>query len=233
MPSKRRKLSNPLALAVLAFLAERSMHPYEIAQLLRQRGKEESIKINFGSLYTVVQNLEKHGFVAAAGVQKQGNRPERTVYAITDAGREEMHDWLTEIVAAPRREYPHFEAALSLLGVLPPDEAVEALQTRLARQEITAAGLRGALAKLYETLPRVFVVETEYQAHMLEAEAAWLRGLLAELADGSLSGVAEWRAWHETGEMPAEWRDAEEELPGGAGGTPGAAQETQDARRGP
>ncbi|WBB60348.1 PadR family transcriptional regulator [Streptomyces sp. WMMC500] len=233
MPPKRRKPSNPLALAVLAFLAERSMHPYEIAQLLRQRGKEHSIKINFGSLYTVVQNLEKHGFVAAAGVQKQGNRPERTVYAITDAGREEMHDWLTEIVAVPRREYAHFEAALSLISVLPPDEAVEALQTRLARQEVAAAGLRGALAKLYETLPRVFVIETEYQAHMLEAEAAWLRGVLPELTDGSLGGVEDWRAWHRTGEVPAEWQNLEEELPGGEGGTPGAAQETYDAHEGP
>jgi DNA-binding PadR family transcriptional regulator len=226
VPPKRRKLSNPLALAVLAFLAERPMHPYEIAQLLRQRGKEHSIKINFGSLYTVVQNLEKHGFVAAAGVQKRGNRPERTVYAITDTGREEMHDWITEIVAVPRREYVHFEAALSLLGVLPPDEAVEALQTRLARQEIAAAGLRGALAKLYETLPRVFVIETEYQAHMLEAEAVWLRGLLKELEDGSLGGVEEWRGWHETGEMPAEWQDLEEE-------SSGAARETYDAKEGP
>lgn len=233
MPPKRRKLSNPLALAVLAFLTERSMHPYEIAQLLRQRGKEQVIKINFGSLYTVVQNLEKHGFVVAAGVHKEGNRPERTVYAITEAGRAEMHDWLTEIVAAPRREYAHFEAALSLVGVLPPDEAVEALQTRLARQEVMAAGLRGALAKLYETLPRVFVIETEYQAHMLEAEAAWLRGLLKELDEGSLSGVGEWRAWHATGEVPAEWHDLEEESTGGEGGTPGAAQETYDANQGP
>ncbi len=82
----RRKFSNMLALVVLATLAERPAHPYELASLLRERGKDYSIKINWGSLYTVVQNLEKHGFVEVAGTTRQGGRPERTVYAITDDG---------------------------------------------------------------------------------------------------------------------------------------------------
>ena len=54
----RRRVNNPLALAVLACLGERPMHPYEISSTLRQRGKEESIKLNFGSLYSVVAALE-------------------------------------------------------------------------------------------------------------------------------------------------------------------------------
>lgn len=99
--AKRRKLSNPLALTVMVLLAERSMHPYEIAQTLRRRGKEHSVKINFGSLYTVVQNLEKHGYVEVAGVQRQGNRPERTLYGLTGTGRVEMVDWLSDLLAAP------------------------------------------------------------------------------------------------------------------------------------
>jgi len=75
MAGKRRKLSNPLALAVMVLLSERPMHPYEIAQTLRQRGKEHSVKINFGSLYTVVQNLEKHGCVEVAEVQRKATVP--------------------------------------------------------------------------------------------------------------------------------------------------------------
>ncbi|GDY81895.1 hypothetical protein SAVCW2_10940 [Streptomyces avermitilis] len=75
MGTKRRKLGNPLALAVMVLLMEKPMHPYEIAQTLRRRGKDTTTKINYGSLYTVVQNLEKHGFVEVAEVQRQGNRP--------------------------------------------------------------------------------------------------------------------------------------------------------------
>ena len=67
MSVQRRKLSNPLALAVMALLTEQPMHPYEIAQTLRRRGKDATTKINYGSLYTVVQNLEKHGFVEVDG----------------------------------------------------------------------------------------------------------------------------------------------------------------------
>ena len=70
----RRKVSNPLALAVLACLAERPMHPYEMSTTMRERGKHESIKLNYGSLYSVVESLQKHGLIAAAG-DGQGRPP--------------------------------------------------------------------------------------------------------------------------------------------------------------
>jgi DNA-binding PadR family transcriptional regulator len=211
--AKRRKLSNPLALAVMVLLGERPMHPYEIARVLRQRGKEHSIKINYGSLYTVVQNLEKHGFVTVADVQRQGNRPERTLYGLTDEGRVEMHDWLADVVAVPAQEYPAFEAGLSLIGALHPDEAVELLTERAAALEIQAAALRGVLAKLDAELPRLFMLETDYRARMVEAEAGWVRHLLDEVAAGRLTGADEWRSWHETGDMPEGWSELEERFP--------------------
>ncbi|MET9558053.1 PadR family transcriptional regulator [Streptomyces sp. NPDC006645] len=213
MGAKRRKLSNPLALAVMALLSERPMHPYEIAQTLRQRGKENSVKINFGSLYTVVQNLQKHGYVEVADVQRQGNRPERTLYGLTGAGREEMLDWLADLVAVPAREFPLFETALSLVGVLPPDEVVGLLEERLAKLDVQYAAGRAVLAQLGRTLPRLFVVETEYQLHMVAAQADWIRGLLREMAEGTLSGLDDWRQFHATGEAPEEWRKLEGEDP--------------------
>ncbi|MEV0221458.1 PadR family transcriptional regulator [Streptomyces sp. NPDC050704] len=209
MASRRRKLGNPLALAVMVLLTERPMHPYEIAQTLRRRGKDTTTKINYGSLYTVVQNLEKHGFVQVAEVQRQGNRPERTLYGITDAGREEATEWLSDLLAVPAQEYPIFETALSLVGVLHPDEVTRLLEERLNRLEVRAASTRGGLEKLYETLPRVFLVETEYQLHMVEAQVEWLRGFLKELREGTLTGVKEWRTFQETGEMPPEFQELE------------------------
>jgi DNA-binding PadR family transcriptional regulator len=214
--TKRRKLSNPLALAVMATLAERPMHPYEIAQVLRQRGKEQSIKINYGSLYTVVQNLEKHGFVEVTGVQRQGNRPERTLYGLTETGAVEMHDWLADLISVPQHEYPAFEAALALILILPVEEAVGLLGDRVTKLELEVAGLRGVLEKLREDLPRIFIVETEYQAHMLDAEAQWVRGVIEEIRSGTLSGTAEWRQWHETREIPQEWADIEERTKDGS-----------------
>ncbi|MFB7213253.1 PadR family transcriptional regulator [Streptomyces sp. NPDC056255] len=208
--AERRKLSNPLALTVMVLLAERSMHPYEIAQTLRRRGKEHSVKINFGSLYTVVQNLEKHGYVEVAGVQRQGNRPERTLYGITEAGRAEMVDWLSDLLAVPAAEYPVFETALALLPVLPPHEVAELLETRAAALAIQSAALRGVLGQLGEKLPRIFVIETEYQLHMIDAQLEWIKKFRDELSDETISGIEEWKSFHETGAIPPDWRELDE-----------------------
>ncbi len=198
----RRKVSNLLALVVLAMLVERPMHPYELASLMRERGKDYSIKINWGSLYTVVQNLEKHGFVEVAGTTRQGGRPERTVYAITDAGRAELEDWLRELIAVPNREFPKFEAALSVMGVLSPDDVIGLLDQRAQALATEIAAETGTLREVSKEIPRLFLVEAEFHVAMLRAEAEWVRGMREELVTGSMPGVDGWRQFHETGELP-------------------------------
>src|SRR5215469_4867385 len=96
--SPRWSRSNPLALAVLVSLYEKPMHPYEVAQTLRTRAKHLSVRLNYGSLYSVVEALEKKGFIKATGTLQSGRRPQRTIYAITDTGSVEMTDWLTELI---------------------------------------------------------------------------------------------------------------------------------------
>ncbi|GAA4441477.1 PadR family transcriptional regulator [Phytohabitans houttuyneae] len=195
-------MSNLLALTVLNSLVERPMHPYELASVLRARGKDHSIKIKWGSLYTVMQNLEKHGFVEATGTTREGRRPERTVYAITPAGLAEVRDWLRELVGVPEREFPRFEAALAEIGVLPPDEVVELLEQRLRILDAELAEGRVALGGLAQGLPRVFLIEMEYHMAMVGAEIEWIRGLLQEIREGTLTGVDAWREWHATGQVP-------------------------------
>ena len=193
---KRRKVGNLLALAVLSAVVERPMHPYEMATVLRERGKDQDMTIKWGSLYTVVRNLEKHGLIEAVESTRQGARPERTIYRITGAGRAELEDWVRELVAVPERERPRFEAGLSLLAALPPDEATALLRQRLDRLEPEITGQREALAQHSRDVPRLFLVEVEYDLAVREAEATWIRALLDELGSGSFPGLAEWRAWH-------------------------------------
>jgi DNA-binding PadR family transcriptional regulator len=203
----RRKVANLLALPVLAFLyAGEPMHPYQLARVLKQTGKERDLRIKWGSLYTVVQNLEKHGFIEAVGSERSGRRPERTRYTITEAGRAELRDWLGELVAVPGSEPPQFQAALSVVGVLAPDELVARLDERVAALAAEAATDRAILERSRdEGVSRVFLIETEFALAMREAEAAWVRGLRTELAEGTMAGVAEWREYHATGGVPPEW----------------------------
>jgi DNA-binding PadR family transcriptional regulator len=208
--ARQRKVGNLLALAVLSAVIERPMHPYEMASVLRERGKERDMNIKWGSLYTVVRNLEKYGLLQATESVRQGGRPERTIYRITDAGREELQDWIRELVSTPEREHLRFEAGLSVMVVLPPDEVTSLLQQRLGLLEAEIAGQREALAGFTREIPRLFLVEEEYDLAIREAEAAWVRSLLDELTTGSYPGLAQWRDWHRTGQPPPDWADLAE-----------------------
>jgi DNA-binding PadR family transcriptional regulator len=205
-PMRRRKISNLLALSLLNLLVERPMYPYEMAATLRQRGKDESIKINWGSLYTVVQNLEKYGFIEAMDVAREGRQPERTTYQITDVGRAELKDWVRELISEPEREHTRFEAALGECAVLPPNELTSLLQLRLDALEAAVAQHRAGLDALVTEVPRLFLIESEYHLALRRAEAEWVRGLLKEFTDGTFPGIREWQHFHDTGERPDEVR---------------------------
>jgi DNA-binding PadR family transcriptional regulator len=208
--AKRRKVGNLLALSLLSLLAQKPMYPYEMAQTLRARGKEKNFKINWGSLYTVVQNLEKYGYIAAAVTDREGRQPERTTYEITETGLGELRDWLSELLSVPRDERDSFVAALSEAGILPPDAVIGLLTARLATLDETNASHQADLKLWAERLPRVLLVESEYQLAMRVAQAGWLRGLLGELVAGTISGMDAWRHIHETGEMPPEFVELDE-----------------------
>jgi DNA-binding PadR family transcriptional regulator len=192
--------SNPLALAVLVSLYEKPMHPYEVAQTLRQRAKQESVRLNYGSLYAVVESLEKKGFIKATGTVREGKRPERTVYEITDDGSREMDDWMTELISVPAKEYPAFMAGLSFIASLPPDEALGALGARKDALTVKLAGMRGAMKAAHDAgLPRLFELETEYEEGQLRAELKFVGGLVDEMTSGSLEGLEMWRMFHTEG----------------------------------
>jgi DNA-binding PadR family transcriptional regulator len=201
--TNKRKVDNLMALAVLATVSERPMHRYEMASLMRARGKDRDMDIKWGSLYTVVQNLEKHGLLETIGNTRQGARPERTIYRITATGRQELLDWTRELIGSPTPENPKFAAGLSVWMLLSPDEVVALLRSRLEKLEASLKTGRAALAQAGTDVPRLFLVEAEYALAMTKAELAWVRALLEELSSGKYPGLEDWRSWHATGEMPA------------------------------
>jgi DNA-binding PadR family transcriptional regulator len=188
---------------VLLSLYERPMHPYEVATTLRQRNKHESVRLNYGSLYAVVSSLERRGLIAPLETEREGRLPERTVYELTDAGRVEAHDWLTDLVATPVKEYPAFEAALSFLPALPPDDVVGLLRERALRveTEIAQANASHDVAEKIG-LPQIFSVEGMYRIALLEAELDFVRRLAADIESGVLGGVDWWRSVHVSGAEP-------------------------------
>lgn len=161
----------PLALAVLAYLLERPMHPYELGKLLRQRDKQQSIAYKHASLYMVVGQLRRDGYITEHETSRDGQRPERTVYRLTDAGRAALRERMRELVSRPVKEYRYFEAALALIMALPPAEVADLLAHRNRELSEQAEALREFVAGARERdVDQLFLVEHEYRLSLIEAE---------------------------------------------------------------
>jgi DNA-binding PadR family transcriptional regulator len=191
---RRRKVGNPLALAVLAELLMGPIHPYEIGRRLKEHGKDRSFKYNRSSLYMVVEQLRRAGFIDEHETVRDTQRPERTLYSLTDPGREELFDWMRELVAIPQPEYPHFGVALSLLSILVPAEAVDLLGRRLEALDAAIDETQATVAATtHAGVPWVFLVEEDYRLAVIGAERRFVAGLAEKLGDPEYV-----RTWHET-----------------------------------
>ncbi|HYY45690.1 MAG TPA: PadR family transcriptional regulator [Candidatus Angelobacter sp.] len=187
MTTKRELPRTPLALAVMNLLMEHPMHPYEMKSKMKERGHDQVIKIKGGSIYDTVERLEQGGFIQAQETSRDGRRPEKTVYAITEAGRDEILAWLRELLAQPVNEYPQFAAALAFFAALDKDEVVRLLKVRTAMLEGQVAGEAKQLKTFLDLgLPRLFLIEGEYALNMKRAEVEWVRGLIADIESGHL-----------------------------------------------
>jgi DNA-binding PadR family transcriptional regulator len=178
----------PLALAVLSLLLERPMHPYEMKVMMQGRGHDRVIKIKGGSVYDTVERLNRLGFVEPVETSREGRRPERTIYSLTQSGRDELRAWLRELISRPVWEYPQFGAALAfMVGAGDKDEVVAMLHWRIVAVEAEIAASETVLqGTLSHGIPRIFVIEEEYGQAMRRAELEFVRRLIADLEEGGL-----------------------------------------------
>ncbi|HEV7214548.1 MAG TPA: PadR family transcriptional regulator [Chloroflexota bacterium] len=184
MPSSR----DLLALPVLALLSEQPRHPYEIERLIRERRKDFAAGKRRG-LYHAVERLVRDGSIEPVETNREGKRPERTVYRITDEGREELEGWLRELLQNPIAEYPVFTAAVGFLGYLSSDTVVQALRARAVALEAEIAGVNAVLPALQEQLhlPRLVLLEHEYTRALRQAELDWISAIVADIRTGRLA----------------------------------------------
>jgi DNA-binding PadR family transcriptional regulator len=171
-------------------------HPYEMARDFKATGKDRHIKFNQGSLYMVVEQLAKAGFVAEHKTVRDSQRPERTMYALTTTGRRELNEWMRELVAQPQREYPSFLVALSLIAMLPPGETIELLEQRLTSLAEQVAEIRETVKTATDQeVPWVFLIEEEFRLAELKTEQRFVKELIESL--GKPDYVRKWNEWND------------------------------------
>jgi DNA-binding PadR family transcriptional regulator len=182
------RLRTPLALSILTLLYERAMHPYEMQRLMRERGHDQVIKLKHGSLYATIDRLAAAGLIEPQETSREGRRPERTTYAVTDQGRDDLTLWISELVTTPQREYPWFGAVLAFLGVLSPDEVTKLLEHRTLLLEAEIAASEHVLQAVgVQGLPRLFSIEAEYGIALLRTDLEFSRMLVRDIRSGELA----------------------------------------------
>ncbi|MGW6144911.1 PadR family transcriptional regulator [Streptomyces sp. NPDC055144] len=185
--------SSPLALTVLALLHYKPLHPYGIQRLVKDWGKEQVVNVRQrASLYRTIERLNGDGLIAVRETGRDQQYPERTVYEVTDTGREIAHAWLEEMLSTPKQEFPEFPAALSNLLLLTPEEMADVLERRADALAEKLDGLEAAMAaETDQGLPRITRLETEYLQAVTAAELEWVRAVVEDLRAGSLSSSKE------------------------------------------
>jgi DNA-binding PadR family transcriptional regulator len=180
----------PLAMAAMGLLEERPRHPYDIAFTMQQRHMDKHIKLSLGTLYHVVEQLQRLGWVRSTDTEREGRRPERTVYTLTDEGRLHFQARLRQLIAEPANEYSSFEAGLAFLHQLPREEAVTLLRRRaVALQEQLNQWRSTHEALCVKGLSRLSLLEVELVQDMRRFHIEWARRIAHEIESGEL----EWR----------------------------------------
>ncbi len=188
-PVEAESLS-PLSLSILELLDEQPMHPYEMASRMRTRHHDEFIRLNFGTLYHTVDVLERNGWIRPGEREKEGRRPERTIYTLTESGRAVLTNTVGELLRQPRREYLHFAPGLMFMHHLTAEEAASHLQERAATLDVIVGKFEGVLRELLrQGVTRLALIEVEHKIAMLDAERRWVRKLEREIVEGKL----EWK----------------------------------------
>jgi len=188
-PATRR---SPLAMLLLALLAESPMHPYRMQQLIKERNKENVVNIaQRNSIYQTIDRLLRAGLIAVGETTRQEHRPEKTTYELTPDGQATLQVWLQTTLAEPAREFPILPVALSLLPLVTPADVIASLEQRTRTLKAVLTAHAEGIAP-FGFLPRLFLIEDEYQVAMLRAELAFLRRLLKDLRSGELTWSREW-----------------------------------------
>lgn len=178
---------NLLALVVLALLVEEPMHPYKMRVQMQARAKE-FLGINLGSLYHAMERLQQQGLIEVVGTDRDGRRPERTVYQATEAGRAELRPWVRDLLLDVGSDLPPAVGALAHIGIMSAEDCHPLIceRIRLLQEQIDECD-RGMAHARNEGVPRLYLLEVEYGRAIKVGERDWLLSLAGEISRGEMT----------------------------------------------
>ncbi|WP_144940814.1 PadR family transcriptional regulator [Paenibacillus sp. 32O-W] len=124
-----------MKLAILGLLMEKDNHPYEMLQEMKEREMHYYMKIQYGSLYYAIDQLNKNGWIEKVEVTSEGNRPEKTIYRITEDGKKQFQTMLLEQMQEPPQLVHPLFAALSFARYGDQDRIAEIVRQQMESME--------------------------------------------------------------------------------------------------
>ncbi|WP_329052081.1 PadR family transcriptional regulator [Amycolatopsis sp. NBC_01488] len=177
----------PLGIAVLELLHEKPMHPYEMAQLMRERYVDTRVNVKAGSLYHTVERLQRNGLIEVVETQRDGRRPERTVYGMTQAGLDEFNQRGRELLGDLTKEFPAYLSGLAVIDELGKEASLLELGHRVTRLRAGVAADQAVLDHLAgDGTPPIYWLDWQYQCDHRKFELAWTERLLEDLTSGRI-----------------------------------------------
>ncbi|MFE7084204.1 PadR family transcriptional regulator [Priestia megaterium] len=192
MENKIKK--SPLALAILCLLIEEPMHPYRMQQLIKERGKNEVINVRYRtSIYQTIDRLHRDRAIVIQGKKHNEGKPDLIVYEVTKEGREAAYKWLREMLSTPKQEFLEFPAAISFLALLTPEDVKEQFEKRVLALEKALAHIEKQMEMAtIKGIPRLFLLEMEYQRTVSIAELEWIQSTIHDIQAKNLKWDSEW-----------------------------------------
>ncbi|URN06991.1 PadR family transcriptional regulator [Actinomadura madurae] len=191
--AERPRHQSPLALVLLASLSEEPMHAYRMRRLIKERGKDRIVNVaRSNSVYQTINWLRQRELVRVRETSHGQGRPDRTIYEITEKGRDALQQWLATTLSTPAREFPEFPAALASMAATTPEEVTRHLEERAAALTRRLAETEARRDNDAQDVPRLFLIEDEYLIAMTKAELRWVESLIAEITQKELTWTREW-----------------------------------------
>jgi len=208
------------------------VHGYDVRRELMSWHVHEWASVAPGSIYNQLKSLTRDGALEIVGTDQVGKRPERTTYRLTPRGEQEFSELLRDTWWTVRMPFDPLAAGVALIGFMKRDEAIAALEARMAQ-------VHGQLQHSEKAIAAIDDIETP--AHVRElmrllngrlaSEIAWAKALLPRLRDGEYH-LADDPPWRPRAKQPGAKQPGAKQPGAKRAGKP-AAKVKQPAKRSP
>ena len=141
-------LSKP-ATMLLGRIYEKPLNAYEIIKHLNYMNVKWWFNIADSTVYSTLKTLEKKEYILGTA-EKVGNMPDRTVYSLSDKGKDEFIATLKASILQFNYDTNIFSIAAFFLSVFTPEEQQKLLQERLTVLQKYRTGIEKQVNPLWE-----------------------------------------------------------------------------------